>query len=196
MRNNNKNRGQVLVEFAIIFPLQLIFTFGLLQLVLLMIGSLLANYAAFRCARTASVYDCNHAGGGEITAHGDLDNAPCLTTARIILAPLSITNTNNSQPLNIPGWENLRGTAAAADKIEIDVQRNNESVTVKLTFYQELLFPFVDELFALVKSGGKVFAKDNTRGRWCFPLKGYSTMRTAPFAVAPKSAVYEYIPNF
>lgn len=197
------NSGQALVEFAIIFPIQLIFTFGVLQLLFLMVGHLMVNFAAYRVARTAAVYNCEHRAGTEAASHAAdpkpqygtmAEGAPCVNAARIILSPLCFTNTANQQKIHVPGWGGLRGSDAAADKVFVDAVRQGGAVTVTLTFYQELVFPFIDGLFGMVAPGGKkMFAKGSVGGAYFFPIKGRSTVRAPEFDTRPGAACYEYI---
>ncbi|MBI3271282.1 MAG: pilus assembly protein [Planctomycetes bacterium] len=51
--------GAAMVEFALSFPLQLLFTLGIMQLSLLYIGHQVTTYAAFTAARTALTNDGN-----------------------------------------------------------------------------------------------------------------------------------------
>lgn len=201
--------GQALVEFALIFPLQLIFTFGLMQLMFLMISSLVVNYAAFRVARTAAVYGCDHAAGEELAFHNSdrqaanatpINGAPCLTAARIILSPLAWTNTTTKGRLDVPGWGGMRGTDAAVMTVAARRDNAGNRVRVDLTFYQELIFPFVDSLFMYFGGGRRVMAKGTLSGGGnriaCFPIRATTTMRAAPFDVMPGADCYEYGAGF
>ncbi|MBI5368851.1 MAG: pilus assembly protein [Planctomycetes bacterium] len=51
--------GAAMVEFALAFPLQLLFTLGIMQLSLLYIGHQVTTYASFAAARTALTSDAN-----------------------------------------------------------------------------------------------------------------------------------------
>jgi len=190
--------GQALVEFALIFPLQLLLTFGILQLIFLMVASLVTNYAAYKVARAAAVYGC-----------GGNNDEVCLTTARIIFSPLCFRNTSGAPRLEIPGWGGLRGSDAARDRVEIVVDRDEEKgqVTVTLTYYQELVFPFIDAFFGYFTPGGKrIIARHALNAAnsasadpsaisgncWCFPIRARATVALPPVPVHPGSEVYEY----
>lgn len=114
-------RGQAAVEFAIAFPLQLFITFGLFQLALIGIATLLVNYAAYTAARAAIV--------GEDPARA----------AVLVLAPLGGTTrpeqgagqaVDGEEPfldgLRIPGWGTLWGSARAARKLHVRVNDQNQ----------------------------------------------------------------------
>jgi Flp pilus assembly protein TadG len=47
--------GQAMIEFALAFPLQLFLTFGIMQLILIYVSTLLVNFAAYRACRAAVV---------------------------------------------------------------------------------------------------------------------------------------------
>lgn len=136
--------GQALVEFCIAFPFQLFLTFGLLQLMLLMISSLMINFAVYKCARSVAV-----------------DEDP-LKTAQIILAPIAHSAISNSANINVPGWGSLSSSGAAYDKVSVTVTPNAQTgnTVVQLTFRQQLIFPFVDALFRMVSPS----AESNSSG--------------------------------
>lgn len=203
--------GQALVEFALIFPLQLIFTFGLMQLMFLMISSLMVNYAAFRVARVAALHGCDHPSGRSGKAiniakgnEGALE-APCEVAASIILSPLAWTDIGCDDRVDVPGWGGMRGTDDAVATVE--ARRHSEggfgapvTVTVKVVFYQELIFPFVDNLFMYFGGGRRVMAKGTLRGAKgtvaTFPIAATSIARAAPFDVSPGANCYDYEPVF
>ena len=92
----------------------------------------------------------------------------------------------------------MRGTAAAADKITVKATREagGGAVKVELTFYQELLFPFVDGLFAYFGGGRKIMYKGSKNGLRCFPIRATTNMRAAAFDVMPGANCYEYGAGF
>lgn len=147
--------GQALAEFAISFPFQLFLTFGLMQLMLLMISSLLVNYTSYRCARTALVYFTPD--------DPSLAVEKAQTVAQVLLSPIAFQSIDGYSNLEIPGWGNLRGSGAAEKKIIVEVSNPGESdlVMTTLTFKQQLLFPFVDRVFAMVVPAAQV----NQEGR-------------------------------
>lgn len=127
--------GSAMVEFALSFPLQLLITFGVLQMVLLMVSGLVVNYAAFKACRAALV-----------------DENP-KEAARIVLAPLAGRPvTGDGVDVQIENWGPLRGSGTAYNKLHVDVQGDPGAgtVTASVTFEQELLFPFIDALLGIV----------------------------------------------
>lgn len=203
--------GSALVEFAIAFPFQLFLTFGLIQLMLLLVSSLVVNYASFRCCRAALTY--YEPGDATATAQS------IKPVAQVILAPLSVANHANtdvpsgwpsdsvSTAITIPGWGEVRGTAGNINKIKLTVQEDSGVITTRLSYLQELLFPFIDRIFALAASGssdeGRNFAgaSESNGGIWVsangrvhYIITREHTMRRDSVIedVAPGSAVYEY----
>ena len=169
--------GSALAEFALAFPFQLFLTFGMIQLMLLLVSSLMVNYASFRCCRAALV---NYSGDADATA------AAIKPVAQVLLAPLGIANhTLNDSPagwgldgtataIAVPGWGDLRGSAETANKVHIEVSDNSGVITLRLSYLQEMYFPFIDKLIALIthtsatKSDGRGFAgaTEENGGAW------------------------------
>ncbi len=145
--------GSALAEFAIAFPFQLFLTFGLIQLMLLLVSSLVVNYTAFRCCRAALV---NYSGDADATVK------LVKPVAQVMLAPLGIAShtLNDSPPgwgldataaaVTVPGWGDLRGSASTANKVHLAISENSGVVTVRLSYLQELHFPFIDKLIAMI----------------------------------------------
>ena len=173
------NHGSALAEFALAFPLQLFVTFGILQLILIAMATLMVNHAAHVAARAAVV--------GEDPARA----------AAIVLTPLAgyadprSGAAELSRPLAVPGWGALRHGSRAVEKVHVrlndhpdplpvrdspftiadpnayaDVDRFTETALrsreavasafgdgdearVVVEFDFELLFPVVDALYAL-----------------------------------------------
>lgn len=128
--------GSAMVEFAFAFPLQLAITFGILQMVLLLVSGLVVNYAAFKACRAALV-----------------DENP-KEAARVVLAPLAGRSVPGGQgaDVQIENWGPLRGSGTAYDKLDVQVEGGSGTgtVTVRVTFEQELVFPFIDALLGIV----------------------------------------------
>lgn len=58
---DGKEKGQVLVESAIVFPLMIFMTLGLMQLTLLQHGRVMMDYAAYAAARSGVVHSASRA---------------------------------------------------------------------------------------------------------------------------------------
>lgn len=131
-----RESGSAVVEFALAFPLQLAITFGILQMVLLMVSGLVVNYAAFKACRAAVV-----------------DENP-KEAARIVLAPLAGRPVPGGEgaDVRIENWGPLRGSGTAYDKVDVQVEGDPGAgtVTAHVTFEQELVFPFIDALLGIV----------------------------------------------
>jgi Flp pilus assembly protein TadG len=136
-------RGQALVEFSLAFPLQLLLTFGILQLLLLYISALVTDYAAFRAARAAVVQPRME--WAEASAH---------QAARIVLSPLAHTGPSASETLRIPGWGALEGSDRADERVRVRLAFDPDDVdlTATVEWNQELVFPVVDRLLAFLYS--------------------------------------------
>ncbi len=142
-------RGVAMVEFALAFPLQLFITFGLMQLIFLFVAELVSNFAAVRAARTLIVN----------IEDDPLMEARARETAAMVLAPLAGRSLGADGPAAVvPGWGELRGADIAYSKVYVEVERDvlegreggTGLIRVKLIWYQELMFPFVDRLLALL----------------------------------------------
>jgi len=95
-------RAQALVEYAIVFPLQLMLTLVLIQLGHLFVAKQILDYAAFCGARAALV-------GLE---YEDAQKAAAIPISRIA-GPSGVSEPNG---IEIPGWGTLRGSGAAIEK--------------------------------------------------------------------------------
>jgi hypothetical protein len=163
-------RGQAMAEFAIAFPLQLFLTFGLLQLILIYVSTLLVNFAAFRACRAA------------VVAQKDEDPiAYARIAAQATLAPVAgshLDDADKVSPLKVPGWgERLNRSDISGAKALVHAvgDPRGEDCTIVVEYDQELVFPIVDRIFALFfKEAAEapeemVFGTENVQ----FPQVGY-----------------------
>jgi len=82
--------GQALAEWAVLLPLVLLLTLGIIQFSLVIIGKAVVNHAAFSAARAQLV--------GEDP----------LLAAQIVCSPVAGTKAMNpGDPIKIPGWGDL-----------------------------------------------------------------------------------------
>lgn len=90
MKRLNGARGQALVEFALVFPLQLVIVLFILQLALIQVGRAVVGYAAY-CA-----------------AHAEILGQDPREAAAIALIPLGDPNSTAAAPDargdSLPGW--------------------------------------------------------------------------------------------
>lgn len=202
--------GVALAEFAIAFPMQLFLTFGMIQLMLLMVSSLVVNYAAFRCCRAALV---NYSDDTEATVK------LVKPVAQVVLAPLGIASHRltsvpngwaldaSSTAVTIPGWGDLRGSSATANKVRLEITEDEGVVRVQLSYLQELQLPFIDKLIAMLTheplKDGRGFAgqTESNGGAWVSPQGRVYLIVTRQHAmrrdalvnnVAMGSDVYQY----
>lgn len=95
-------RGQALVEYAIVFPIQLMMTLAVIQLAHLFVAKQILDYAAF-CGARAGVVGLSHE---------DARKAALIPISRIA-GPSGVTEPDT---IDIPGWGRLRGSGAALEK--------------------------------------------------------------------------------
>ncbi|MFH0911476.1 MAG: TadE family protein [Planctomycetota bacterium] len=154
-RRGKGRAGQALVEFAVAFPLQLILVFGLMQLALLYVSTLVVNFTAYRCARAAIVGEHRSVAGGGLSG---VD-----VVAQTLLSPLAGGHRDADyappEKVTIPDWGPIHRSDEAAAKLHVEIfePRGEEagSVTALVEFNQELVFPFVDRILALLlRTGG------------------------------------------
>jgi hypothetical protein len=135
------------VEFALVFPLQLFLTLGLIQFCLVLVGAVLVDHAAFRAARVALVRPPAERG------------VPMRRAAAITLAPVAGLH-DAAGPRDdalIPGWGPLRGSGRALDKVRArafreDAAAGGQDLVAVLEFDYELVIPVVDALAGMLLS--------------------------------------------
>lgn len=138
-------KGQAIVEYAIVFPLQLIMVLAIIQLAQIFVAQQVIEYGAFCAARAAVVYP-------------DDDDA----AKRAAIIPISrITGTGGitdvSLQIEIPGWGPLGSTpnnpnpkyaTAADEKTELVIDHTTMDgapvVDVELEHWYELQVPIGD----------------------------------------------------
>lgn len=133
--------GQAIVEFVIVFPIQLLFTLGIMQLSLLYIAKQMTEYAAFQAARAALVYE----NGGQQKAQ---------EAAAWALTPITKTSKSSEESGSefkldgsyIPGSKN----AHAKTRVRISTKGSfpEKVVTATVDYDYELIIPLIGNLLA------------------------------------------------
>jgi hypothetical protein len=100
-----RERGQALVEYAIIFPLQLLLTLTIIQLAHIFVAKQVLEYAAFCGARAKLVG----------LADDDAKTAGMIPLSRITGLTVLPGTVLPSQPVYIPGWNPIAGPGAGTN---------------------------------------------------------------------------------
>jgi len=113
----------------------------------------MVDFAAFRACRAAlTAWDLD--GNGTVN---QTDRELCAyDTAKILLSPLAFhsASLDGTDPtaVTVPGWGELSGSRQVDGKLSVAIQEDEEARTIKavVQFPQELIFPFVDQVFAMM----------------------------------------------
>ncbi len=125
MKGRKKEEGQALVEFAIAFPLLLLFILGILQISFIINAYSIVNYAAFSACRCGIVHNANDQ---------QMKLAASISCSPIAGGPaLSYLKTSVKKELI-----ESRGTIPAT------------VLKVTVTHRYRLIFPIVDRIFSLM----------------------------------------------
>ncbi len=139
-----EDKGQVIVEFALIFPIQLFMTLAMLQLSHMYMTKITVNHAAFIAARAAIVVP-------ETNTWLTDAQEEAQAAAVMIIAPLAGTReTNTADSVDIPGWNSNSGDTlerhgAAEDKTRVTIartpnQKTGRDVIATVEYDFELIF--------------------------------------------------------
>lgn len=133
MRNLARDeRGQVLVETAIAFPIQMLITLAVMQFCLIAVAKQVVNYAAHAAARAVLV--------GE-----DYERA-----AEIVCSPIAGSHCTADivGPIFVPGWGDLRRSPQSKVKTSVAITNppddGDKTVATEVTHDFELIFPFIN----------------------------------------------------
>ena len=136
MKGNEK--GQAVVEFAVVFPFQLLITLLVLQITFLYVAGHVVDYAAFAAARAQLV--------GE--AAEDAAEAICTPIA-------GITNLNtDADPIYYPGWGDLDRSEISRERTSIDMVTaltdDQNFIEVGVNCDVELIFPVANRIVSWI----------------------------------------------
>jgi len=142
------NNGQSAVEFAIVLPVFLLISLGLIQLGLIYVNVMLLKYSAYMTARVAAVYQ-----------DSQKRNNSAYKAKYILSAIQTTANKYNSNMLSNVGDSILdlakntaetyiQGNEVSISK-EIFEKAKGEYIKVTITYNMQLKVPFVNKLFGL-----------------------------------------------
>lgn len=142
MKLAKDENGQALVEFAVAFPVQLILTFGILQLAFLYSAHQVVHLASFKAARAALVYE--DAGLAQQKAD--------FAAAAICSGITGTSGYAGTADYDYPGWGKLNNSGVSREKTRVKILKGyydiEDYVEVEVQHDYELAFPFVNYLFA------------------------------------------------
>jgi len=172
--------GQALAEFAVVFPVQLLVTLGIIQLALVLVARDVVNYAAHMAARAelvgqeptvAAAMVCSPITGTSVGAR-TVRMVPGLGTTAYEQrtaygSSISFPHWDDPLPSNtglpgddmeLPGWGRLRKSGVSLLKTHTEViqPRNGDKdyVEVRVLYEYELPIPAVNWLFSSHRIGG------------------------------------------
>jgi Flp pilus assembly protein TadG len=140
--------GQGLVEFVIVFPVQLFVILAIMQFALLCVGHLVVQHAAFVAARAALVADTmvsdasNPTGSPGMSARVAAEEA-----ARIVCA--AVTQEEDAEPIPAPrSWrtDSINRANTTAMRVTVSVEEQYVGAVVEYDF--QLFIPVARFLFA------------------------------------------------
>ncbi len=135
-----REEGQAVVEFAVVFPLQIMITLLVIQITLIMVGKQVVNYAAFTAARA------------QVVGESPEDAA---ATVCIPIAGTVDEGSGNEKEVLLPAWNTegkapdfLKMSRRARGKLRVFVDETaddgNARVAVRVNFDFEMSLPFVN----------------------------------------------------
>ena len=131
-------KGQAVVEFAVVFPFQLLITLLILQVTFLYVAGHVVNYAAFAAARA------------ELVGESAEDAAEAICTP---IAGITDLNTDTA-PIYYPGWGDLDRSEIARERTSIDIvtalSDAQNFVEVAVICNVELIFPVANRIVSWI----------------------------------------------
>ncbi|HRU05772.1 MAG TPA: pilus assembly protein [Candidatus Brocadiia bacterium] len=156
----HNERGQVVVEYAIVFPIQLLITLAIIQLAEIFVAKQVVSYAAFCGARAQIV--------GENPA-----DAACLPLAAVAGG----AGAESEPDITLPGWGELRGSGAARAKTAVEVYNetigSQTVIRCDVTHSYELSVPFGNHIASLFVTENNA---DNAWGAPHIKITGTSSL--------------------
>ncbi len=123
--------AQVIVEYAIVFPILLLVTLLIIQLAHLFVAKQVVSYASY-CAARAALVDSDPQ-----EAQSDANLA-----AQIVCSSIAgPSGVGSDSTVTLPGWGALPGSGASAAKTKVIITNGDSSLTADVTHYYELTIP-------------------------------------------------------
>lgn len=152
----NSERGAVMMEFVVVFPILMMVLFLVFQFAQLFLVKQLLHYASFVAARTAVVY--HPLDYGKLQGDGQVVFAPMsgpvYESAVIVLSWLEKVK---AYPYNLSEWV-PDGTAKAWSRVRIEGQErlgdDSLGIFVTVHYYFPIAIPMARELLAYFLAGG------------------------------------------
>lgn len=163
-----RHDGQVMVEFAIVFPLQLFLISGIMQYSLIVVAHVMTNHAAFMAARAALVADDVNAlrqlgvvvdgAGGAGGSTRELEDTYAKEAAFTIMATVAGSTgvqAAGASSFEYPGLGAMPRRAAAQEKTHVKIlePREGDVITVDVVHDYELIIPVAGSFFAFPYKG-------------------------------------------
>ncbi len=135
---NGDQEGQAVVEFAVVFPFQILITLLILQIAFLYVAGHVVNYAAFAAARAELV--------GESAEEA----------AEAICTPIAgITDLGTGvEPIHYPGWGDLDRSDISRERTSVNIltplSADQRFVEVDVNCDVELIFPVANRIVSWI----------------------------------------------
>lgn len=149
-----KRRGQAMVEWVLILPVTLMLTFAVCQWCLLQMQQNMVTHAAWHAARAQLVRE-DPWDAAAIVLAPIAGFSPNLRYRRYDIGSMSPTTEvwnfpGETSGANLPGWGQLqRSHLLNLNRLRVSLIEDDwNKVTCQVTFQAEMLFPFVEQLFA------------------------------------------------
>ena len=148
-RGSRNDRGQAIVEYAIVFPIQLMLTLGVIQLAHIFVAKQVLEYGAYCGARAKMI---------------GLSDNDARTAALIPISKIAgVSGVSTPDSIILPGWGTLPKFGAAAEKTQTDfrtyTEANTQVVSCTLQHNYELSVPVGNLVVAGI---GSVFLLDES----------------------------------
>lgn len=124
-------RGQALLEYAVIMPLFLFILMGIIQLSLILSARITLKYASFcaaRAALNAEHFDSDHEDvtltyPANVDYGGDVEKGEATEAALLVLGAIPTVGAGGSigGPISLPGWGDLKNTSGLRDRLRVNL---------------------------------------------------------------------------